>query len=105
MQKIRERSLMVYFLDLDFDLPPILALQMAYGFLAPPLRFNFVTQLSNILVLRPFFFPCGIFIIAQCVLLKLLRNYVYLFLTLIKPTHIGIYDFDDHNVPLELVHC
>ena len=42
-------------LDLDFDLPPILALHIAYGFLAPPLLFTFVTHLSNFFVLSPFF--------------------------------------------------
>ena len=44
-------------LDFDFDLPPIRALHIAYGFLVLPLRFTFVTQRSNFLVLSPFFLP------------------------------------------------
>jgi hypothetical protein len=54
-----ERILLLPF-DFDLDLLPILALHIAYGFLAPPLRFTFVTQRSNFLVLSPFFLPCGI---------------------------------------------
>ena len=53
------------FLPFDFDLRPILALHIAYGFFPPPLRFTFVTQRSNFLVLSPFFLPCGIKINGQ----------------------------------------
>jgi hypothetical protein len=64
-----ERILLLPF-DFDLDLPPILALHIAYGFLAPPLRFTFVTQRSNFLVLSPFFLPCGIPIRTRYILLQ-----------------------------------
>jgi hypothetical protein len=68
-------------LPFDFDLPPILALHIAYGFLPPPLRFTFVTHLSNFLVLRPFFLPCGIVINCTTYLIKDVYNvFNYLFI-------------------------
>ena len=68
--KIKKRNIRPYRLlllpfDFDLDLPPILALHIAYGFLPPPLCFTLVTQRSNFLVLRPFFLPCGIIINGQ----------------------------------------
>jgi hypothetical protein len=58
-------------LPFDFDLPPILALQIAYGFLPPSLRFTFVTQRSNFLVPSPFFLPLGILINMRYLLYRL----------------------------------
>jgi hypothetical protein len=105
MQKIRERSLIDYFLDLDFDLPPILALQMAYEFLAPPLRL-FCHASIKYFGTKIFFLSMWHIHNSTMYFIKATKKLMFIiFLTLIKPTHIGIYDFDDHNVPLELVHC
>ena len=62
-----------YLLFLCFVLPPMLALQTAYGLaFLPDLDLTLVTHRSNFFVLSPFFFPLGIDIFKATYLISLL---------------------------------
>jgi hypothetical protein len=63
LEKIEFQFFLLLLVERDF--PPMLALQMAYGFLPPLLLLTLVTHLSNFFVLSPFFLPLGILLAAH----------------------------------------